>query len=49
MKKYKQEYSKAITPVFEQLYPVLKDIKNWLNDLTIKKSAPKVKKAKMAK
>ena len=48
-KKYKQEHSKAMTPVFEQSYPVLNDIKHWLNDLTIKKSAPKVKKAKKAK
>ncbi|KAL7538523.1 hypothetical protein ACHAXR_008615 [Thalassiosira sp. AJA248-18] len=38
-----------MTPIFEELGPLLKDIRNHLNDLTIEKSAPKVRRHKSAK
>jgi len=49
MEKYRQEHSRSMTPVFEELGPLLKDIRNRLNDLTIKKSAPKVRRPKSAR
>jgi len=45
--KQKQEHSQAMTPVFDELRPILKNIRNQLNNLTIQKSAPKVKKSKV--
>ena len=38
-----------MTPVFEELDPMLKEIRIQLNNLTLKKAAPKVRKAKKAK
>ncbi|KAL7539744.1 hypothetical protein ACHAXR_009565 [Thalassiosira sp. AJA248-18] len=38
-----------MTPVFEELGPSLKDIRNRINDLSIKKSAPKVRRPKNAR
>ena len=49
MEKYRQEHSKAMTPVFEEIDPKLRDIRNALNALTLEKSAPKVKKSKKKK
>lgn len=46
MEKYRQEHSQAMTPVLEQLGPKLKDIRNELNALKLRKSAPKVRKSK---
>ena len=49
MEKYRQEHSRTMTPVFEELGPLLKDIRNCLNNLTLKKSAPKVRRHKYSK
>ena len=38
-----------MTPVFEELGPSLKDIRNRLNDMMIKKSAPKVRRTNTKK
>ena len=35
MEKYRQEHSKTVGPVFEELGPLLKDIRNRLNNLTL--------------
>mmetsp|Transcript_2252 Transcript_2252/g.3565 ORF Transcript_2252/g.3565 Transcript_2252/m.3565 type:complete len:213 (-) Transcript_2252:35-673(-) len=47
--KHRQEHSRSMTPVFEELQPLLKVIRNHLNDLTIKKSAPKKRRPKNAR
>ena len=43
MEKYREEHSKAMTPVFEELGPLLENIRHHLNDLTIQKTAPKTR------
>lgn len=42
-KKHRQTHSRAISRVLEELNPLLKEIRNRLNDLTSHKSAPKVR------
>ena len=49
MEQWQQEHSKTMTPVFEELGPSLKDIRNRLNDMMIKKSAPKVRRTNTKK
>ena len=41
--KWRLEHSKSMTPVFEEIAPCLKDIRNRLNDMMLKKSKPKVR------
>jgi len=41
-KQHKQEHSKAMNPVLEELGPKLEKIRNQLNSLAIQKTAPKV-------
>ena len=48
MEKYRQAHSQTMTPVFDELGPLLKDIRMRLNNLTLKKSAPKVRRTKVA-
>ena len=44
--KHRQAHSRAMTGVFEELNPLLKQIRTRLNNLTIHKRAPKVRKPK---
>ena len=44
MEQWRQEHSQNMTPVFEELGPSLKDIRNRLNDMMTKKSAPKIRR-----
>ena len=46
MEKYKEEHSKAMNPIFEELAPELKMIRNRLNNLALEKAAPKVRRSK---
>ena len=47
--KHRQSHSRAMTRVFEELNPLLKQIRTRLNDLTIHKPAPKARKSKSKK
>ena len=49
MEKYKEEHSKAMNPIFEELAPELKMIRNLLNNLILEKAAPKVRRSKKSK
>ena len=49
MEKWRQEHSKTMTPVFEELGPQLKVIRNQLNNLSLKKSAPKLRRGGRSK
>ena len=44
MEKHRQAHSKSLTPVLEEMGPLLKEIRFKLNDLSILKLAPKVRK-----
>ena len=41
MEEHIQEHSRAMTPIFEELGPMLKDVHNRLNDLMLLESPPK--------
>ena len=47
--KHREAHSRAMTRVFDELNPLLKQIRTRLNDLTIHKPAPKVRKPKSKK
>ena len=49
MEKYRQEHSLKLSRVFEEVGPKLKEIRTQLNDLNLKKAAPKSKLSQAAK